>query len=99
MKDMRRTSLVAPVESPAEPRMDFLVNEVQVTSHIPTSPLIIRCDKSIQTDTPAPISNPLERGPSNSPINPGIFPKTLFCWCPNIILSLPWVTMDSFFNR
>ncbi|GFT34689.1 hypothetical protein TNCV_1536241 [Trichonephila clavipes] len=89
---MRRTSLVAPVESPAEPWMDFLVNEVEVTSHIPTPPLITRCDKSIQMDPPASISNSLERGPWNSPINLGRFPKTLFFWCPNIILFL---TLDN----
>ncbi|GFX10871.1 hypothetical protein TNCV_3196321 [Trichonephila clavipes] len=77
---MRRT--VAPVECPAEPWMDFLVNEVEVSSRIPTPPLITRCDKSIQTDPPTFISNPLERSP------PGR--KTLFCWCPTIIPSLHW---------
>ncbi|GFX94491.1 hypothetical protein TNCV_4295311 [Trichonephila clavipes] len=54
-KVMRRT--VAPVECPAEPWMDFLVNEV--SSRIP--PLITRCDKCIQI--PTFISNPLERRP------------------------------------
>ncbi|GFX80646.1 uncharacterized protein TNCV_499131 [Trichonephila clavipes] len=49
---MRRISLVAPVECPAEPWMDFLVNEVKMSSRIP--PLISRCDKSIQTDRPQP---------------------------------------------
>ncbi|GFT93778.1 uncharacterized protein TNCV_4715691 [Trichonephila clavipes] len=39
-KVMRQT--VAPVECPAEPWMDFLVNEVEVSSRIPTSPLITR---------------------------------------------------------
>ncbi|GFV60028.1 uncharacterized protein TNCV_874361 [Trichonephila clavipes] len=38
-KVMRRTSLVAPVECPVEPCMDFLVNEVEVSSRIPTSPV------------------------------------------------------------
>ncbi|GFW07725.1 uncharacterized protein TNCV_3918581 [Trichonephila clavipes] len=47
-KVMRRT--VALVECPAEPWRDFLVNEVEVSSRIPTPPLITRCDKSIQTD-------------------------------------------------
>ncbi|GFW77422.1 uncharacterized protein TNCV_2498151 [Trichonephila clavipes] len=73
-KVMRRT--VAPVECPAEPWIDFLVNEVEVSSRIPTLPLITRCNKSIQTDPPTFISNPLERRPLG----------TLFCWCPTIIL-------------
>ncbi|GFX09128.1 hypothetical protein TNCV_4167071 [Trichonephila clavipes] len=81
---MRQT--VAPVGCPAEPRMDFLVNEVEVSSRIPTPPLITRCDKSIQTDPPTFISNALERCPFG----------TLFCWCPAIIFSLHW--MDSSFN-
>ncbi|GFX09131.1 hypothetical protein TNCV_4167101 [Trichonephila clavipes] len=81
---MRR--IVAPVECPAQPWMDFLVNEVEVSSRIPTPPLITRCDKSIQTNPPTFISNPLERRPLG----------TLFCWCPTIILSLHW--MDSSFN-
>ncbi|GFT34649.1 hypothetical protein TNCV_1535911 [Trichonephila clavipes] len=67
VQDMRRmpskTSLVArvpvkslpaerPSERPAEPLMDFLVNEVDVTSRIPTPSLITRCHKSTQTDPP-----------------------------------------------
>ncbi|GFW07413.1 hypothetical protein TNCV_865851 [Trichonephila clavipes] len=84
-----KTSLVerAPVKSPpaerpsersAEPLMDFLVNEVEVTSGIPTPPLITLCDKSTQTDPPF-ISNRLERDPWNSPKKnqiPGGSPKT-----------------------
>ncbi|GFY58550.1 hypothetical protein TNIN_198141 [Trichonephila inaurata madagascariensis] len=64
VQDMRRmqskTSLVArvpvespPVERPADPLIDFLVNEIEVTSSIPTPPLITRCDKSTQTDPPS----------------------------------------------
>ncbi|GFT24475.1 hypothetical protein TNCV_3252921 [Trichonephila clavipes] len=40
--------IVAPVECPTEPWMDFLVNEVSL--RIPS--LITRCDKSIQTEPP-----------------------------------------------
>ncbi|GFY58548.1 uncharacterized protein TNIN_198121 [Trichonephila inaurata madagascariensis] len=112
VQGMRRvqsnTSLVArapvespPAERPAEPLMDFLVNDVEVTSRIPTPPLITRCDKSTQTDPPLFLSNRLEGGPWNSPIkdsNPGRFQKTLFCWCPTIILFLHWVMMESSFN-
>ncbi|GFW70181.1 hypothetical protein TNCV_4467401 [Trichonephila clavipes] len=59
-----------PTEKPPLEMMDLLVNEVEVTSSIPTPPLIIRCEKSTQTDPPPFISNPLERGPwnINSPI-------------------------------
>ncbi|GFV06161.1 hypothetical protein TNCV_3744841 [Trichonephila clavipes] len=45
-----------PVECPDEPWMNFLVKEVSL--RIP--PLITRCDKSIQTNSPIFISNPLE---------------------------------------
>ncbi|GFS95420.1 hypothetical protein TNCV_409831 [Trichonephila clavipes] len=51
--------LKRPSERPAEisPLMDFLVNEVQVTSRIPTPPLITLCDKSTQTNPQPFISN------------------------------------------
>ncbi|GFX42240.1 hypothetical protein TNCV_4310751 [Trichonephila clavipes] len=61
-KLMRRT--VAPTECPVKPCMDFLVNEVDVSSRISTPPLITRCNKSIHTGIPPTfISNPLERNP------------------------------------
>ncbi|GFW69011.1 hypothetical protein TNCV_2919091 [Trichonephila clavipes] len=60
---MRRTSLVAPVECPAEPWMDFLVNEIEVSSRILTPPLITRCDKSIQTDPPNLHFKPIGKTP------------------------------------
>ncbi|GFU25327.1 uncharacterized protein TNCV_2903541 [Trichonephila clavipes] len=61
-KVMRQT--VAPVECPAEPWMDFLVNEVAVSSRIPTPPLITRCDKSIQTDPPNLHFKPIGKTPT-----------------------------------
>ncbi|GFS95415.1 hypothetical protein TNCV_409791 [Trichonephila clavipes] len=45
-----------PAESP--PLMDFLVNEIDATSHILTPPLITRCDESTQTNPQPLISNP-----------------------------------------
>ncbi|GFU36767.1 uncharacterized protein TNCV_365341 [Trichonephila clavipes] len=57
-KVMRQT--VAPVECPAEPWMDFLVNEVSL--RIPA--LITRCDKSIQTDPPNLPFQPIEKTPT-----------------------------------
>ncbi|GFU77788.1 uncharacterized protein TNCV_1137961 [Trichonephila clavipes] len=59
-KVMRRT--VTPVECPAEPWMDFLVNEV--SSRIP--PLITRCDKSIQTDSPNLHFQPIGKTPTRN---------------------------------
>ncbi|GFV20770.1 uncharacterized protein TNCV_2815191 [Trichonephila clavipes] len=47
---IEKVMTVAPVECPAEPWMDFLVNEVEVSSSIATPPLITRWDKSFQTD-------------------------------------------------
>ncbi|GFX82809.1 hypothetical protein TNCV_1699281 [Trichonephila clavipes] len=44
--------------------MDFLVNEVDVSSRIPTPPLITRCDKSIQTDPPNLHFKPIGKTPT-----------------------------------
>ncbi|GFY68926.1 hypothetical protein TNIN_497391 [Trichonephila inaurata madagascariensis] len=94
-----------PSERPAErpPLMDFLVNEVEVTSCIPTPPRSLVVTRVPRRIPPPFISNLLERDPwnINSPIkdsNPERFQKTLFCWCPTIILSLRWEIMDSSFK-
>ncbi|GFW87268.1 uncharacterized protein TNCV_4313911 [Trichonephila clavipes] len=71
---------VATMKCPSQPWMDFLLNDVEVSLSSPTLPMITRCDKSIQTDPPTFISNPLERRPLGR--------RILFCWCPTIILSL-----------
>ncbi|GFT86661.1 uncharacterized protein TNCV_1251261 [Trichonephila clavipes] len=89
-KVMRQT--VAPVQCPAEPWMDFLVNEV--SSRINTPALITRCDKSIQTDSPNlhyqthwkdAHSGHYFAGaqPSSSPYIGWIHPST---WCQSIIV-------------
>ncbi|GFX32219.1 uncharacterized protein TNCV_1673271 [Trichonephila clavipes] len=51
---IEKVTTVVPVECPAVPWMDFLVNEVEVSLRILTPPLITRCDKSIHTDPPQP---------------------------------------------
>ncbi|GFV47660.1 hypothetical protein TNCV_1708561 [Trichonephila clavipes] len=48
----------------SEPWMDFLVNEVGVSSRIPTPHLITRCDKSIQTNPSNLHFNPLGKRPT-----------------------------------
>ncbi|GFR22630.1 hypothetical protein TNCT_527151 [Trichonephila clavata] len=71
---MARVNL--PVESVSLPSerphlMDLLLNEVAVTSRIPTPSLITRCDKSIQTD---PLGKrPMEQ--SNKRLCPTIQPR------------------------
>ncbi|GFW46588.1 uncharacterized protein TNCV_1936581 [Trichonephila clavipes] len=76
-KVMRRT--VA-----AEPWMDFLVNEVEVSSRIPAPPLITRCDKSIQTDPPNLHFKPLGKRPTRE--------KNIILLVPN---HHPLLTLDN----
>ncbi|GFW43838.1 hypothetical protein TNCV_2854711 [Trichonephila clavipes] len=77
----------SPSERPSErpPLMDFLVNEVEVTSCISTPPLITRCDKITQMDPSTLQFKSLGKRPFprniNSPIkdtNSVRFQKTLF---------------------
>ncbi|GFR01260.1 hypothetical protein TNCT_24881 [Trichonephila clavata] len=76
--------------------------EVEVTSRLPTPPLITRWDKSTQTDSPSLHVKRLELGNrllerqqllsiKDSSTNRRLqfnrlLPKTLFCGCPTIIL-------------
>ncbi|GFS65231.1 hypothetical protein TNIN_264871 [Trichonephila inaurata madagascariensis] len=92
--------LERPSERPAEPLMDFLMNEVKVTSRIPTPPLIPHCDKCNQTDSPTLHFKHLGKRPmeqSNKRLKSRGAPKK-FCWCSTIILSLHWVMMNSSLN-
>ncbi|GFW07575.1 uncharacterized protein TNCV_3917081 [Trichonephila clavipes] len=83
VQDMLRTSLVAPVECPAESWRDFLVNEVEVTSHIPTPPLITRCDKSIQMNSLNLLFKPLEKRPMEQSNKSREIPQNIILVVPN----------------
>ncbi|GFQ75661.1 hypothetical protein TNCT_419551 [Trichonephila clavata] len=112
---------VSPPERSAEPEKPDTPLEMVNPSLLMTGvkveltprPLITRCDKSTQTDSPTLHLKRLELGrrlmerklecnnnfaSRRIPLN-RLFHKTLFCWCPTIILFLNWVVMDSSLNQ
>ncbi|GFS47294.1 hypothetical protein TNIN_2171 [Trichonephila inaurata madagascariensis] len=66
--------------------MDFLENEVKLTSRILTPPLIIRCDKCTQTDSPTLHFQPLGKRPmeqSNKRLISREFLRNIILLVPN----------------
>ncbi|GFY63920.1 hypothetical protein TNIN_156051 [Trichonephila inaurata madagascariensis] len=66
--------------------MDFLMNEVEVTSRIPTPPLITRCDNCNKTDSPTLHFQPLGKRPmeqSNKRLTFRKVPKNIILLVPN----------------